>query len=65
MTSFEVQTAAGAIIKTFDDRQAAINFARNAASIYPGLTVCKVTYVAPLRLRIWTENHQLVSRAQS
>lgn len=54
MTSFEVVTCVGAPIRTFEDRAAAIEFAKSAVHTFPGVQVIRVQRIER-RLPVWSE----------
>lgn len=58
---FEVVTARGAPIKTFDTRKAATKHAADVAPVFPDCEVFEVTYLAPVRRRIWRDRVRLVA----
>lgn len=45
MIDFHVISATGAIIKTFDDRDRAIDYARDIRDVFPGCSVDEVEVV--------------------
>lgn len=49
MTDFHVISATGAIIKTFDDRDRAIDYARDIRDVFPGCSVDEVEVVTTRR----------------
>lgn len=53
--SFEVVTAKGSPIKTFDDRKAAVSYAEGLVEMFPGLRVHRVVRRPDERVTIWTE----------
>lgn len=57
--SYELRTAAGAAIKTFDDRQAALKRARDACHTFPGAYVVEITRPEPIVRRIWSDRARL------
>lgn len=62
---YEVCTAYGRPIKTFDTRKAATKHAADVAPIFPRCEVYEVQYPAPIRRRIWREQVRLVAGAAS
>ena len=58
---YEVCTAYGRPIKTFDTRKAATAYAGENAGTFPDLQVFEVTYQAPVRRRIWRDRVRLVA----
>jgi hypothetical protein len=58
-TNYLAVTAAGAVIKTFGDRDQATNFANANASTYPGIRVLEFTRTETTRV-LWSGRHQLV-----
>lgn len=57
-TEYEVCTARGAIVKSFDDRTMATRYAREIAETFPDCAVFEVVHHEPTRRRIFTPGGQ-------